>query len=152
MGFQVLVFPLACSEHAQQALLIKGLWIPCHKRRNPYHSWAKTGYANQVKPNLHRVGPFKRTSATPDSVTVQIYLPLSNVTQKFLKSQLLISLFKIALHYDRALKYYIFPKCLVYTQCLKPWSLSWPSVSCHLGLPQPLTLNSLLQALRATKE
>ena len=60
MGFQDLVFPLACSEHAQQTLLIKGLWIPCHKRRNSYHSWAKTGYANNVTPNLHRVGPFKK--------------------------------------------------------------------------------------------
>ena len=28
MGFQDLVFPLAGSEHAQQALLVKDLWIP----------------------------------------------------------------------------------------------------------------------------
>ena len=28
MGFQDLVFPLAGSEHSQQALLVKDLWIP----------------------------------------------------------------------------------------------------------------------------
>ena len=39
MGFQDLLYPLACPEHAQQALLIKDLWIPCHKPRSPYHNW-----------------------------------------------------------------------------------------------------------------
>ena len=38
MGFQDSAFSLASSEHAQQALPIKGLWIPYHKRRSPYHN------------------------------------------------------------------------------------------------------------------
>ena len=128
MGFQDLLLPLACSEHAQQALLNQRFMdsLPQTYKSLPQLA-QQTGYANHVTPNFHRVGPCKRTPASPDPVAVQIiYLPLSKVTPSFLKLQFLISPFKIAFHYDRALKYCTFPKCLVYTHCLKPWSLSWP--------------------------